>query len=99
MGNNKTKSTILINGAGGFLGSELIKQFLEKDNFNIIAYTSQKDKLADKYNNTGDLICYNYEDWKNGEIPFHKVDVLINAAFARISDGKELASRDRKSVV
>lgn len=84
--------TILVSGAGGFLGSELIRQILGKDNFKVMAYTSQKDKLLNRFNKDKNLSVYNSNDWKNGNIPYHKVDVFINCAFARTSDGKELAS-------
>lgn len=83
---------ILISGAGGFLGSQVIRQLLAKDNYHIFAYTSQKDKLENRFNNNTNLTCFNYEDWKKGDILFNEIDSLINCAFARTSDGKELAS-------
>lgn len=83
---------ILISGAGGFLGSEVIRQLLDRGNYDVFAYTSQKDKLKAKFSNNNNLTCFDYEDWKNENIPFDEIDVLINCAFARTSDGKELAS-------
>lgn len=83
---------ILISGAGGFLGSEVIRQLLDKGNYDIFAYTSQKDKLKDRFDNNSKLTCFNYEDWKKGSIPFDKIDSIINCAFARTFDGKELAN-------
>lgn len=79
---------ILISGAGGFLGSHLIQQLLEKDKDKVLAFTSKPDKLMDRFNNHRNLTTYaNKED-----VPFKEVDLLINCAFARTSDGLQLAS-------
>ena len=83
---------ILVSGAGGFLGSQLIGQLLAKGSYEVLAYTSQKEKLINRFNNNKALKTYDYEDWKNGLIPFGEIDLLINSAFARTSDGKDLAS-------
>lgn len=82
---------ILVSGAGGFLGRELIRQLLAKGSYEVLAYTSQKEKLKNIFNNKA-LQCFDYEDWKNGLIPFGQIDTLINSAFARTSNGKDLAS-------
>ena len=79
---------ILISGAGGFLGSQLIGQLLKKGNDKILAYTSNPKKLMDRFDNHKDLSSYDNKE----DLPFNKVDILINCAFARTSDGRELAS-------
>lgn len=79
---------ILISGAGGFLGSQLIGQLLEKDSSKVLALTSKADKLLNRFNNHEDLSAYDNKE----DVPFEQVDVLVNCAFARTSDGLQLAS-------
>ena len=86
---NKNK-TILITGAGGFLGGELIQQLSQNSNYKIIALTSQKKKLLSRFSHVDQLECFSIEEWKNGNIPWKQVDTLIHCAFAIVSDGEKL---------
>jgi nucleoside-diphosphate-sugar epimerase len=89
---SEKSSTILVSGAGGFLGENLINRLSCLTNYKIIALSSQKYKLNHMFHGNINFVCFDTEDWKNGKISFDTVDVLINCAFARTSEGKELAN-------
>lgn len=86
------KRNILITGSGGLLGSELIKKLSEDEQFYIIAMTSQVNTLKKMYLGSNIKIISN-DTWKE-ELNSSgvKIDTLINCAFPRSSDPKELAS-------
>lgn len=88
----KEASTILISGAGGFLGENLVNRLSCMTNNKIIALSSQKYKLNHKFRGNMNFVCCDIEDWHNGKIPFDTADVLINCAFARTSEGEALAN-------
>lgn len=75
--------SVLITGAGGFLGGELIEQLSQKANYKIIALTSNKDKVMTRFSNIDNLECFNIEEWKRGVLPLSEIDTLIHCAFAR----------------
>src|SRR5699024_6529991 len=83
------KQTVMISGAGGLLGTELIAQLLKKNKFSIVAMSSQKDKLLTKYKNTNVQVVSN-ELWTK-ELRGIQIDTLINCAFPRSSKPEELA--------
>lgn len=90
--NMETKPTILITGAGGLLGGNLIERLLKNGKHNIVALSSQKNKIMKTYGDNENLSCFNIEEWKTNKINFNSIDILINCAFARSSNGKDLAS-------
>lgn len=69
-------STIIITGANGFIGKELIKYFYSKDN-KIIAFARKKpEHIPD------DVEFFNYDLSMNPpEEPFSRADFIIHAAF------------------
>lgn len=79
--------TILISGASGFLGKELIKQYGELENINVIALTSNKLKLKRYSLAFKNLIVIDNAEWI---VSPKKIDVLINCAFSRSLNGEEL---------
>lgn len=81
--------TILISGAGGFLGKNLIDYFLNYTKYNIIAMTSQSQKIMAKYLKYGARI--QVVESFHSEIDWSTVDILINCAFPRNSDGVQIA--------
>jgi len=87
--NNKKK--ILVTGASGFLGNELIKQLLNEGDFHVIAMTSKVNELKEKYTNNY-ITVVSSQTWKSKlkEDSMH-VDILINCAFPRSSDPEVLA--------
>lgn len=84
---NDDHKTILITGAGGFLGSTLVERILEK-NYQLILFTSQKDK----YTSLDQIIVHDNLDWEKNRIDFSQVDILVNCAFARSSDPVQIAN-------
>lgn len=81
---------VIITGAGGFLGKNLIKRCVEQEKIGVIAVTRQKDILLQRYKEYGnciDILATNELDkiqWKN-------VDAILNCAFPRNDDGVQMA--------
>lgn len=79
---------ILITGAGGLLGNELINQLLTHNHFNVIALTSNISTLSLKYK---DIIVLKKDFLGNENFPWHKIDSIIHCAFSRSEDAKEVS--------
>lgn len=79
------KDTILITGASGYVGLELVRQFLRDTNFNVLAVSSNSEKiwnsLEDK--NPGRLQCVERTSNFTSAIPWEHIGIVINLAFAR----------------
>src|SRR5699024_880288 len=88
MSNNKFTKTILVSGASGLLGSELIVQILNKTAYKVIALTSKKNKVQ-LLSCSERLIVFSNDEWD--QKINQKVDVFINCAFPRSSDPEKLA--------
>lgn len=86
-----SKKTVLISGAGGFLANYLIKQLSNDHHYEILALTSNKEKLEKKFSNIKNMKCISNIEWDNGLLNIDKVDTLIHCAFATESDNGELA--------
>lgn len=91
MRTKETVSTILVSGASGFLGSELLKQLIEDGNYNVIAISSKKESLITKFGSSPQFKVIRREDWKNEIDQDIKIDILVNCAFPRSSDPEQLA--------
>lgn len=74
---------ILVSGAGGFLGSELVRNLLKNPDVYVIALTRQKERLEGIYGSYA-----NFE--VAAEIPTG-IDVLIHCAFPANANGVQLA--------
>lgn len=85
---------ILITGAGGFLGTELIRQ-LKETTHTVFALSSDTRKITTMFGKQ--VAVFNIEQWQNGILPMEKIDVVINCAFTRTSKGSELAKSLRFS--
>jgi len=77
---------ILVSGAGGFLGSEIISQLLNIKEVEVIALTSQTNKFKSLAKQANKLIVYDKNDIYKDTINFEKIDLLINCAFPRNDD-------------
>jgi len=75
--------TIVITGAGGFLGQNLIERFLHINTFKVTALTSKKDLLLSKF---GHIDSFEVSD----TVPKNS-DFMINCSFPRGTDGAQLA--------
>lgn len=84
--------TILITGAGGYLGSHLIDQLSKEDKYKIFAFDLIKEKLKEKFKHIKSIEFYDTKQWELDVIPFESIDIIIHCAFARIGDGKQLAA-------
>jgi nucleoside-diphosphate-sugar epimerase len=89
---NKGIQVVLVTGAGGFLGGELVRQLSEKTHYEIFALTSNKEKLRTRFCCIKQLSCFDIDDMKSEEIPWNKVDTIVHCAFSRVSTGLELAN-------
>lgn len=80
---------LIITGAGGFLGQELIRQLALEEDYYIYALTSQTEKLKEKYaDNSRVQVCHKDILLKE-DISLANTDVLINCAFPRNSSGEQ----------
>lgn len=79
------KHTILITGASGYLGMELIRQLLQDGSFSVLALTSNVTKLARSFVDRGGgrLQCLQRTTDFVSVVPWKKIDLVINLAFAR----------------
>ncbi|MBR3772256.1 MAG: NAD(P)-dependent oxidoreductase [Clostridium sp.] len=68
---------VVITGAGGFLGKNLVERFLQQENLYVIAVTSQPEKFGE-YSSEKRLMVVKPEERL---IPWEQVEVLIHAAF------------------
>src|SRR5699024_8014252 len=87
----KNKQTVLITGAGGFLGNELVKQLLNDEQNLVIAITSQKERLERQYNFLSNLIVIENQDFLEKDFNLESVDIVFNCAFPRSSKPEELS--------
>lgn len=79
---------IAITGASGFLGINLVEELLKKDTNFIMAFTSQKKPLENKFKNRHVNV---FEREAFFKVQLKDVDVLINCAFPRNNDNRQMA--------
>lgn len=90
MKNSIENKTILISGASGLLGNQLVDQLLQTTNYKVVALTSQRDKLLAQFNHEN-LHVLHMDTWKEDIDSDIQIDVFINCAFPRSSDPEQLA--------
>lgn len=81
----------LITGAGGFLGAELVRQMAGNSEIQILALTSQEDRLRRICNGASNVIPLGRNAVFDSGFSFTDIDVLINCAFPRNTDGVQMA--------
>lgn len=83
-------TTVLVTGANGFLGRELIQELLSKSNINVVAMTSNKEVLISKFGEITNLKVIDSNEYFIEEMSNSDIDVLVNCAFPRTSKSNEL---------
>jgi len=80
--NNKRKS-ILVTGASGYLGRNLVQELIKEEKFDIILFGRDKTKIKDQFRNGKNLKIYDDSDLINGRVKLGNVDLLLHLGFAR----------------
>lgn len=73
---------ILVTGANGLLGSNLIPLLVNSKDYSVYTLTRSKQLIIQNYNNKN-IKSYDLEDFANGKVPFDMIDIVIHLAFAR----------------
>lgn len=89
--NRKLATTVLVSGASGFLGHELITQLLGDNCYKVIALTSKKRELAKEFEGKSNLEVLHVDNWFNDINNYGPIDTFVNCAFPRSSDPEQLA--------
>lgn len=80
---------ILITGANGFLGKELLKKISEDGHHEVASLTRRKEYMQVNY---PEVDHYDMDDFNLNRIPFEEMDVVVHCAFSRGSSGAELSA-------
>ena len=78
----KTKKTVFITGACGYLGQNLIRKLIDEDSFDIWAFDLNKDKLEALHSGKVEHL-YDSEDLASGAVQLGNVDILLHLGFTR----------------
>lgn len=81
MYNNKIN--ILITGANGYIGKNLIDNIIDKQSFFITALVRDKSDLANKYKCFNNIKVIEIDELFNNNILLENIDILVHLAFAR----------------
>ena len=74
---------ILVTGAGGYLGGELVEQLLDLGRHQVLALTSNKEVPYSRFSKSETFSCYGMDEWTSDVLPWDQVDIIIHCAFAR----------------
>lgn len=80
---------ILITGANGFLGKDLLKKILDDGHHEVVSLTRRKEYMQINY---PEVDHYDMDDFNLNQIPFEEMDVVVHCAFSRGSSGAELSA-------
>ncbi len=78
----KPQKTILLTGAGGYLGQNLIKELIKED-YEILAFDLNKETIKKLFAKDKNVTCYDQKDFDTGILTLGLVDILIHCGFAR----------------
>lgn len=80
------RKTILVTGASGFLGRELIRTFRKDEGIQLIASTDSPDKLQEQQNNPRVRIVPR-RFFESDDFSHTRIDVAVNCAYPRNANG------------
>lgn len=80
---------IVITGASGLLGTELIDTIIENSDDLLFLVSTHANTLKKKYDNIQRIVCLDIEEFENIK---QNYDCLLHLAFARSKDSEQLAS-------
>lgn len=78
----KKRKTVLITGACGYLGQNLIKQLIKENEFELWIFDLDKGKLKETFNAKTENI-FDKSDLEHGRIQLGNIDILLHLGFAR----------------
>ena len=78
---------LLVTGAGGYLGTELIKQLMKTEN-KVYALTSNKLKIEERFGSS--VICLSNDELFAEKSFLSEIDIVVHCAFARSNNSKEI---------
>ena len=79
---------IAVSGAGGFLGKHILKKIMETDHI-AYALTSKPHEIGCELGEQERIIFVHKDEY--ADVTWEKIDVLINCAFPRNTDGNMMA--------
>lgn len=80
---------IIMTGASGFLGSEIIRESLKTEDIDVVAVTSKSEKIKEI---AGDqCVIISTEDFLKNGFLFKENDVFVNCLFPTNADGRRMA--------
>jgi nucleoside-diphosphate-sugar epimerase len=79
----KNKPTLLITGAGGYLGRNLIRKLKEVGTYEIYALDIDKSRIQSLFSSDYRVKCFDLLDLKTGRLSLGSVDTMVHCAFAR----------------
>ena len=79
---NESEKTVLVTGASGYLGQNLVLKLLEQ-NYSVFTLARDKKKLQQIFPESKKLALFDTKDYHSGELQLGLVDILIHCAFAR----------------
>ena len=80
---------IAITGAGGFLGTELLKQLSQKNDITVYAFTFDFERNRSTYVTSESIITL--DNSEAADFDYSSVDALINCAFPRNVENADFA--------
>jgi len=91
----KKKKTLLITGASGYLGQNLIDKLIKNDTFEIWAFDIDKGKTSSLFKNKLAVLIDN-NDLENGNVQIGNVDILLHLGFTRPHGSNEQIAQSLK---